>query len=239
MSDIIKITVSDGHQYDAYFCEPKEAPKGIISVIHEIFGLTQFIKDVCEQWAAQGYYAIAPSLYDRLEKNIVIGYEEENYKYALDTKQLLMNVSNKQGLLGWDLQLLDIQAALLYGQENLNLPVAITGFSWGGTLSWLAACRLENIRCVVSYYGTHIYQFMSEKPKCPLLLHAADYDDLLTAEQVAEIKQDHPDITVYQYPAHHAFRCHDGKNYDKSASQLADARTVKFFNKYCNCVGCL
>src|SRR5690349_9201304 len=105
MSKFITLETNDHHQLDAYLCE-SNSPKGCVIVLHEIFGITDFIKKTCHYWSARGYHTLAPSLYDRLAKNIVVSYED--YQIALDYREKLSLVKNNTGKFDWDLQLLDI-----------------------------------------------------------------------------------------------------------------------------------
>lgn len=239
MTAFITLTADDNHQLDANFCHAVGEVKGALIILHEIFGLTNFIKDICHYWSSQGYHAIAPALYDRLERKFVFTYNQNGYEKAISAKQKILSLKNHEGISGWDLQLYDINAAIKYLQLNFAYPINIIGFSWGGTLGWLAASRLKDINAVSAYYGTHIYQFINEKPKYPVILHCGEKDDLLTIKQVAEIQEKHPQVIIHTYPATHAFRCdawvnsdkNVGQQYDAEASQLADERTAEFFEK--------
>lgn len=237
MSEFIQLNAKDGHVFDAYFCEEKN-PKASIIILHEIFGLNDFIKSICREWSQKGYLVLAPALYDRLEKNIAIPYNAQGYNKALEAKQKVLMKTNKQGISGWDLQLYDIEATIKYLKNKFSLPLGMMGFSWGGTLSWLSACRLTGMDAVVAYYGTHIYQFIDEKPLYPMMLHCGEHDDLLTVHQVKEISEKHPKLNIYIYQdATHGFRCnawqncgeHVSQQFNGSASLLADNRTAEFF----------
>jgi carboxymethylenebutenolidase len=228
MSKFVTLETIAGHQLDAYLCE-SNSPKGCIIVLHEIFGITDFIKKMCHYWSARGYHALAPSLYDRLAKNIVVSYE--NYQQALDYREKLSSVKNNQGQFNWDLQLLDIDSAISYLSDAYQLPIGLIGFCWGGTLCWLSGARLKGITAIAAYYGTHIYTFKNEKPKYPLVMHCGEEDDLLTSEQVKEINILHPEVIIHNYPAGHAFCCEQWINYDAICAKTAHDRTELFFNK--------
>lgn len=213
-----KLTAADQHQFDCYqFIENLNPQVGFI-VLHEIFGITKFIKNMCTLWALHGYHVVAPALYDRLEPHVAIPYTEQGYEQALAYKQKVLN---------WDQQLADIQATIDYLKQQGLSHIVVLGYSWGGTLSWLSACRLRNINRAISYYGTHIYQFKDEKPQCPCLLHFADQDDLVPQQHVTEIAQVHPSVEIITHPATHGFRCEDwqGGNdqaYNAKVSEQAD-----------------
>lgn len=223
----ITLHADDNHKFDCYqFTEDKDAKVGLI-LLHEIFGMTTFIKNMCRLWAKKGCRVIAPALYDRLESNIVIPYTEDGYKQALDYKQKLLN---------WELQVADIESAKKHLRQHGVSQVVVLGYSWGGTLAWLSACRLSGIDCAISYYGTHIYQFRNEIPKAPCLLHFAEQDDLVPMRDVNEIIDLHPSIKVFIYQATHGFRCEDwqgghGQQYSEQISNLADTNTEKFLLK--------
>jgi len=141
---IFKLKSNDDHEFDCYQFLDSDTAEVSLIVLHEIFGMTEFIKNMCRLWAKKGYRVIAPALYDRLEKNVAIPYTEEGYEKALDYKQRALN---------WDKQLLDIESAKLYLQKSGATKTAVVGYSWGGTLSWLAACRLSDISCAVYNLG--------------------------------------------------------------------------------------
>lgn len=231
---IAKITCTDGHILSAYIAEPQVKAKGAILVLHEIYGMTTFIKAICDAWAREGYVAIAPALYDRLEPNVVIDYEGRNYENALDMRARLMHVQNSDGLSSWDLQLFDIESTMTYVSLKYHVRLGLLGFSWGGSLAWLAACRFDGISCVSSYYGTHTYEFIDETPKCPLMLHAGVRDELLTADKVHYIRERHPDVLIYSYDSAHAFCCPMHSNYVEEECLLADRRTKELFWHYLN-----
>lgn len=226
MSRYITLKTTDSHQLDAYLCE-SVSPKGCMIVLHEIFGITDSIKNICHYWSGRGYHTLAPSLYDRFAKNVVISYE--NYQEALDFRKKLSTIKNAHGQSDWDLQLIDIASAISSLSHAYQLPIGLIGFCWGGTLCWLSSARLKGLSAVTAYYGTHIYTFKHEKPKYPMIMHCGDRDDLLTAEQVTEIKAMHPEITTYHYPAGHAFCCEQGINYHPTCAKIAHDRTDLFF----------
>jgi len=229
----IKLTSQDNHQFDTYECKPESDALGSIIVLHEIFGITPFIEEVCKKLSVKGYHTVAPALYDRYERNLVIPYSEEGYEKALISKQKALN---------WEQQLLDIDATKRYLLNAGASKIGIIGFSWGATLGWLAGCRLKNISCVVCYSGPHIFQFVNEVPKCAMLLHFADQDELVPLEQVMQIHEQHPAVEIYNYPAPHAFYCTGWKPrdlkepekamqyYEPNLAKVADKRTEQFLH---------
>ncbi len=91
MGSMIELTTSDGHTLGAYKAELSGTPKGGVVVIQEIFGVNQHIKNVADQYAAAGYLAIAPALFDRVEKGLELGYGQEDFGKGRDTRGALDN----------------------------------------------------------------------------------------------------------------------------------------------------
>src|SRR5262249_25166801 len=128
MNTRTKVVAADGHELDALFASPETKPKHGMVVVQEIFGVNSHIRAVCEDFARQGYAAIAPALFDRIEPGVELGYDEAAAQRgrALRTE------------LGWDLPLLDLRAAAARLEDELDLDegrTGIVGFCWGGSLA--------------------------------------------------------------------------------------------------------
>ncbi len=205
----------------AYLATPKGAPKGGIVVIQEIFGVNHHIKAVTDKFAAQGYIALAPAFFDHVKKNVELGYTPdtiaEGRKYVME--------------LGFDKPVQDVQAAMDELKKRGAGKVGVTGYCWGGTICWLAATRLKP-DAVSGYYGGGIHGAKSEKPTVPTQLHFGDKDMHIPMAHVNEIRQLHPNVQVFDYPADHGFHCDERGSYDKAASEKAMARTLEFFKKH-------
>ena len=102
MGGFERLKASDGHEFDTYRAEPTGKPRGGIVVLQEIFGVNEHIRAVADKFAGEGYTAIAPALFDRIEKNVEFGYNEED---TVKGRAL-------RGKLGFDLPMLDIAAAI-------------------------------------------------------------------------------------------------------------------------------
>ncbi|HIA92958.1 MAG TPA: dienelactone hydrolase family protein, partial [Gammaproteobacteria bacterium] len=175
----------DGHIVDLYVAKPKSEAVATVIVLQEIFGITDHIKDVCKQYAAHGYLAIAPALFDRIKKNIVLDYssfaEGRDYKMQLQDEQVL----------------LDIAAAAATAENDLK--VAVIGFCFGGALSYLASTRL-NLNCAISYYGGGIAEkYINQKPLCPIMYHFGALDPIIPSTDVAAIQSNHPEGVFHIY----------------------------------------
>lgn len=210
------LDVEDGHRLDAYLAEPEGKPKAGLVVIQEIFAVNGHIRSVCDRFAAEGYAALAPSLFDRVERGVELDYSETN----IEKGRLLRT------RLGWDEPLRDIRAAVdrLEGLKG----VGVVGYCWGGSLAFLSACRLE-IGCAVGYYGAQIAQYADQRPRCPVMLHFGKMDPLIPPEDVAAIQKARPEATIHEYPAGHGFNCDLREDHHPPSAAQALERTLAFF----------
>ncbi len=135
---MIRLQARDGHELDAYLAEPKGTPRGGLVVVQEIFGVTDHIKRVADQYAAEGYRAIAPATFDRIKRGITLPYTDVEQGRAYMQQ------------LEWPNTLADVEAAAdaVRGAE----AAAIVGFCWGGTVAHVAASELD-FDAAISYYG--------------------------------------------------------------------------------------
>lgn len=218
MGKMIQLKAADGHKFAAYCAEPSGKPRGGVVVLQEIFGVNEHIRAVADKFAGEGYTAIAPALFDRIEKNVEFGYAEED-----TAKGRVL-----RGKLGFDLPMLDIAAAI----EALRPGrVGVVGYCWGGSLAWVSAARLTP-DCAVGYYGAQIRDFVAEKPRCPIILHFGEKDHLIPTKTTAMIRESHPAVPVFTYAAGHGFNCDQRADFDAKAAVLAFQRTLDHFRKY-------
>lgn len=220
MGKNLTLTASDDHVLGAYRADPKAGTQGGIVVLQEIFGVNVHIRDVCDRFAADGYTAIAPALYDRSSlRNADLAYTKEDVTRG---KKLREEFS-------WDDTILDVHAAVaVLGDEGLR--VGTIGYCWGGSISYLSATRLE-IHAAVVYYGGQIMPYLNEPERCPLLMHFGATDASIPSSDVDAIRKAHPDAQVHVYDAGHGFNCDRREAFDAEASKLAQERTLDFFGK--------
>ena len=214
----LTLTAKDGHEFSAYCAKPESKAKAAIVVIQEIFGVNGHIRDVCQRFAAHGYAAIAPALFDRIEPGIELDYDEAGVARGRDLKSAS----------DWDNAVADMAAAIDAAREFG--PVAVVGFCWGGSLAWLAATRLK-ASVVVGYYGGQIVNYLDEAPACPMLLHFGEQDTAIPLTDVDKIRAAHRDIPVHLYPAGHGFNCDRRASFDADSAALAWDRTLEFLAK--------
>ena len=216
MGEIIQLESSDGHELAAYVAEPDGEPRGGIVVIQEIFGVNSHIRAVTDGFAADGYKAVAPALFDRIERGVELGYDPDSVARGRELKERM----------DWDGPLLDIRAA---AAALSGLTTGVVGYCWGGSLAWLAATRLEGIAAAVCYYGGQINDFRDETAKCPVLMHFGSEDSSIPADAVEAIRTAQPNIPIHVYEgAGHGFNCDHRASHHASASISARQRTMEF-----------
>lgn len=216
MAEFIELTAADGHKLAAWRAVPLGKPRGGVVVIQEIFGVNSHIRDVTERFSEQGYLAIAPALFDRYERGFETGYQPDDMVRA----RALMTA------LDWDKAVLDVDAAR--GAAAAAGKVGTVGYCWGGSVSWLAACRLK-IDAAVAYYGGQIDRFKEERPRCPVIMHFGKTDGHIPLSTVEAIQAAQPQVPVYLYDAGHGFSCDQRGSFDQAAHEQAWQRTLAFF----------
>ncbi len=217
----ITLTASDGFKLGAYRAEPQGKPKGGIVVIQEIFGVNHHIRAVCDRFAALGYVAVAPAVFDRMQPNFETGYSPEEIAQA---RTLIPKID-------WGKMLLDVAAAI--GSAKSGGKVGIVGFCMGGTVAFLAAGKLDGLSAAIGYYGGQIAKNVDVKPKVPTLLHFGDQDQSIPMSDVELIKQKRPDCEIHVYQgAGHGFSCDERGSYNEPAHKTAWERTLGWLKKY-------
>ena len=222
MADWLRLYADDGHEFSAYHSIPFSTPcKGRVVVIQEVFGVNQHIRDVCERFSQSGYDALAPSLFDRLEPGVQLGYSTEDVDKGRDLRSRLE----------WNDALNDTLASISYLAQSG--PVAVVGFCYGGAIAWLAAST-PHARMAVCYYGSYIHQFRDQHPQCPVLLHFGALDSIIPLENVEDIRAENteanPDICIYP-DAGHGFNCDLRDSFHGPSAELAWQRTLDFLSQ--------
>lgn len=223
MGEQVRLRAADGHELGAYRSEPSGRPRGGVVVLQEIFGVNSHIRDVTDGFAAEGYLALAPALYDRSSaKNVEMGYTPEDIKRGRTLREEF----------SWDDTVKDVEAAMssLRGE---GLRVGSVGYCWGGSISFLSAVRLP-LDAAVVYYGGQILPYLNEKERCPLLMHFGKRDTSIPASDVEAIQRAHPGAIVHLYDADHGFNCDHRAQYDEASARLARERTLAFFAAHLN-----
>jgi len=215
---MIDMTMADGAKIGVYQVEPKGTRRGGLVLIQEIFGVTDHIKECCDRFAAEGYEVLAPALYDREAPGLQATYSPEDI-------QKCVRIAREQHPL--DLSMSDTRTCI----EALTVQGSafITGYCYGGSIAWLAACRVPGLAAASGYYGSLIPAHADEQPKCPVILHFGEHDHGIPLEGVEKIKAAHPEVPVHIYDAGHGFNSDRRQDYNEAAAKLAFQRTIDLF----------
>lgn len=217
-----RVKSRDGFEFDAWHVQPQGPRNGGVIVIQEIFGLSDHIKEMAERLGAAGYEAIAPSMYDRAERGFIVQPKDVAAGMTRGRELAMGN--------GQDNALNDIGG--VFDVLSKSGKVSITGYCYGGTMSWLAAARLEGLSAASCYYGGNIPQMIGLTPKCPTICHFGAKDaHIPLVGAVDKIQAAHPDIPVYIYDAGHGFARKESTDYDAASDKLAFDRTLELFGK--------
>ena len=219
MSQQIELVAADGHRLGAYVAAPQGAARGAVVVIQEIFGVNSHIRSVADGYAGEGYLAVAPALFDRLERGLEIGYGDADIQRGIALKGKSPN----------DKALLDIAAAIAHAQQAGGGKVGSVGYCWGGLLSWLSACSLDGLAAAVCYYGGGMPDQKQLQPRCPVLAHFGRQDHAIPLAGVEAFRAAQPGVELHLYDAGHGFNCDQRGSYDAASAKLARERSLAFF----------
>jgi carboxymethylenebutenolidase len=218
----IKIKALDGHTLDGYLASPPTTPRAGVLVLQEIFGVTAHMRHVTDGFAAQGFLALAPALFDRLKPGTELPYTRIDEGRALMQQLSIDEVA--RDLAG--------AAAALRANLPAGSKVGAVGYCWGGAIADLAACRTD-VDAAVSYYGRANVGWLHEEPRCPILYHFGGKDPLIPPEIVAQIRAGRPGAPAYVYAdAGHGFSCDERPEFHEPSHKLALERTMAFFARH-------
>ncbi len=222
MGERITLTASDGFTFNAYRALPAGTPRGGVVMFGEVWGLNAWVREVTDRWAAHGYLAIAPAMFDRVE----FGYESEDYGPAGFARmgEIFKTYSQETALL-------DMAAAVNAAAEGGK--VGVTGYCFGGANTWRAAAGVAGITAASGYYGGGVPNYIDLMPKVPTEMHFGSRDSGIPLEQVEELKRRHPGVDIYTYDGDHGF-CNSDRpdRFDAAACTTASARSLAFFHKH-------
>jgi|UniRef100_A0A8J4HAH4 carboxymethylenebutenolidase len=219
MGEMIDLTASCGHIFQAYLTGDPRAPRGIV-VVQEIFGVNRHMRRVCDELAGYGYQVIAPALFDRVERGVELGYTAADIERGLKLREPIEEAA----------VLRDIEAA---AAKLAPRPTGIIGYCWGGTIAWLGATRSKAFKAAIGWYGGGIRAAQDAQPNCPVQLHFGAEDKSIPLADVAAIRQRHPEIPVYVYDgAGHGFGCEERPSFNPRANEIALHRSLAFFAEH-------
>ena len=218
MGGFITLNTEDNYKFRAYVSEPKSNIHGSVIIVQEIFGVNQHIKEVCELYSNNGYFTIAPSLFDRFENDIQLLYDQKGIEKGRKLKEL----SNETALY-------EINASISHVKAKGK--IGIVEYCWGGSLAWRAACHDDNLSASIIYYGGDVPKLKELKPKCSVMCHFGNLDKSIPIQNVKEFIKSQKEIDVFIYEADHGFNGNHRVQFNKKSYDLALKRSLEFLKK--------
>ena len=221
MSESVTLRAADGHSFNAYVARPATEPIAALIVVQEIFGVNAHIRSVADGWARDGFLAVAPALFDRIQPGIDLGYDPAGMQTA-------MSLFPKFDV---DKAIVDVAAVVDFAAGATGKKVGVIGYCLGGTVAWLSATRLQPA-AAVGYYGGRIGNYAAENPTCPVMLHFGSQDTHIPAAEVEKVHSAHPEVEIFWYDTGHAFNCEPRRSFNAVAAKEARQRSLDFLQKH-------
>ena len=218
---MIRMKMSDGAEIGVYHVEPKGERRGGLVLIQEIFGVTEHIREQCDLFADEGYEVLAPALYDREVPGFEASYSEEDVQRAIRVARQLHD---------FEVSLKDAQTCI--DALKARGPVFMTGYCYGGSVTWAMAARSGDLAAASGYYGGMIPTMANLEPKCPTILHFGAHDHGIPMAGVQRVAELHPEVAVHVYDAGHGFQSDRRTDYHEPSAKLARERTLALFRAH-------
>ena len=219
MSSTVTLKAADGFSLSAYTAGSASAKAGLV-VVQEIFGVNHHMRDMTDRFAAAGYLAISPALFDRVERGVELGYTPDDIAKGRDYRMKLNDAQVIQ----------DIEAAAAHlGAKKLG----IVGYCFGGTVAWWGATRTTKFAASSCWYGGGIAGTKDERPHCPVQMHFGEKDASIPMSDVEAVRMAQPKAETYVYMgAGHGFGCDERGSFSQPDYELARKRALDFFAKH-------
>ena len=220
MGQMIRMTMSDGAGIAVYHTEPMGERRGGLVLVQEIFGVTDHIRELCDEYAEDGYEVLAPALYDREHPGFEADYTGPDFERAVELARKLHP---------FELSLKDAQSCIDALKDKG--PVFITGYCYGGSVAWAMAGQSDDLAASSAYYGSLVpTMFADQVPKCASIAHFGRFDTGIPMDGVeALIAKKHPTAEIFVYEAGHGFNSDRRKDYHEPSADLARERTLALF----------
>lgn len=227
MSETVFLKAADGFECPNYVARPAKAARGAVLVLQEIFGVNSHIRSVADDFAQQGYLAVAPALFHRLQTDVQLGYTAADVEQGR-TLKAAAEALPAPGVLA------DVAAAVAYAATQGAGKVGVVGYCWGGLLVWRSACTVPGLDAAVAYYGGGMTAAseVARQPLCPVMCHFGEQDHAIPIDGVHAFAKAHGAVAVHIYPAQHGFHCDQRASFDAASAALARQRTLDFFARH-------
>ncbi len=228
MGQDISISSPDG-SFSGYLATPSSGSGPGIVVIQEIFGVNKVMRDICDDLANEGFVALSPDLFWRIEPNIQLtDQSQEEWNKAFE---LFGKFDGEAGVK-------DIQATIstLRNHDACTGKVGTVGYCLGGYLAYMSSAKTDT-DASVGYYGVNIQEKLDEAAniKKPLILHVAEKDSFVPPEAQEAISnglKGYALVTIHTYPGReHAFARVGGEHFHEADAKTANERTRSFFKQ--------
>jgi carboxymethylenebutenolidase len=214
--------------FGGYLALPKGGKGPAVIIIQEIFGVNSHIRSVADQYAQDGYVALAPDVFWRVQPRVELTYDGKDREKAIELMQKT-NVDDAVADIG-------AAAAALRALPEVTGKVAAIGYCFGGRLAYLAAAA-GSVDAAIAYYGggIHMHLDKAENVKVPIQFHYGELDKHIPPSDIGQIQErfaGRADAQFHIYPnADHGFNCSDRGSYNQHASALAHGRTLTFLGE--------
>ncbi|GGK08306.1 dienelactone hydrolase family protein [Luteimonas terricola] len=210
-----------------WLARPEAAPRGGLVVVQEIFGVNAHMRAVTERYARDGLLALAPAVFDPVQRDVELAYDESGFERGRALAAAL----------GFDRAVAIVEAAAaqlrtLLSEEaaDRHAGIGVVGFCWGGSVAYLANARLG--LPAVSYYGARTVPFLDEPLRAPMLFHFGTRDSSIPEADIEAHRRARPEAGLHVYDAGHAFnRDVDPRHFDEASARLAHTRTLDFLHR--------
>lgn len=213
----IPLTSGDGFTFQAFHVAATGARKGGLIVIQEIFGVNDDIRSIAQDFAARGFEVLAPSMYDRVVPGFALSHDGADIGYAVQ-------IAQKNGV---DNAIRDVATCVAHLSPRGK--VFVTGYCYGGSMAYAAACRVPGLAAASCYYGSQVPALGGEAPQCATIAHFGREDPYIPLDRVQAFAAQRPDVPVHLYDAGHGFNSKDGGAYHEPSAALALERTLRLF----------
>jgi carboxymethylenebutenolidase len=228
------VTAVDGDTFEAYCAVPEgDGPWPGVVLFQEIFGVNDNMRGLAEKVAAEGYVALVPDMFWRIERR----FERKDESGLQDGVRMIQKFD-------WEKGGADISSTLahLRAMPECNGRVGGVGFCFGGVLAFLFAATArpdgKGPDASVSYYGSGVHGMLdlAGQIECPIMFHYGDRDPYIPTEQIDQVEATvagRPNVEFHRYDAGHAFSNWDAQSmYDQPAADQAWSRTLDFFARH-------
>lgn len=220
MGEMVRMAMAGGAEIGVYHAAASGERRAGVVLVQEIFGVTEHIREMADEYAADGYEVLSPALFDREHPGFEAGYSGPDFARAVELARELHP---------FEQSLSDVQTCV-DALKNKG-AVFVVGYCYGGSIAWAAATRLTGVAAASAYYGSLVPRFAEEAPPhVPVIAHFGRFDGGIPMASVeAVIAKDYPLAEVFVYEAGHGFNSDRRKDYHEPSAELAKERTLALF----------